>query len=242
MATITALDEPFEGTAGVDLTTSNSKVDSFSGSTSAASKFTATHYSGSTSCEVNVAGSSRIMEFDFTSAGLVHLDLYVDVAVVPSATSAVINWYDGTTKVGEIRLLRVSATTFQFQIRDASTSKWIGSVLPQGQYRLAIKIDPGSATGHSVKVFTGSSIDTSPVETSGGVTATTAGASTVDNIRIGVMSGVTATIRYDGMTADDAAEVVRDTPSTVTTLPLKVRVGGAWVTPTVKTRVNGAWV
>lgn len=242
MATITALDEPFEGTVGVDLTTGNTKVDSFSGSTSAASKFTATHYSGSTSCEVNTSTDGRIMRFDLTAAPLVHLDIYVDVATVPSGTTAIINWYSGATKVGDLQVIRVSATTFQFRLRDGSATKWTGDVLTAGQYRVAIKIQPGSATGHSVKVFTGASIDTTPVQSSGDLTATNGGASTVDNIRVGVMSAVAAVIRFDGMTADDTAEVVRSAPASVTSLPFKVRVGGAWVTPTVKTRVNGAWV
>ena len=243
MATITDLDEPFEGTAAVELDTGNTKADNFAGGTSAASYFTATHYVGSTSAEVNVNGTYRTMRFDLAAAALIHFDIYIDVATAPSATTGIIQWYSGDTlKVGDVRLVYVTATTFQFQLRDASTAKWSSSTLPVGQYRLAIKMQPNSSTGHSLSVYSGTNIDTTPVETSGNQIATTAGATTVSNVRIGVMGNVTAKLRYDGMTADDTSAVVRTSPSAVTTLPWKVRVSGAWVTPTTKTRVNGAWV
>jgi hypothetical protein len=243
MATITDLDEPFEGTAAVELTTANTKVDNFSGGTSAASYFTATHYVGSTSAEININGTNRILRFDLAAAALIHFDIYVDVETPPSATSTIINWYSGDTlKVGQVQMVYVTATTFQFRLCDASATKWTSSTLPVGQYRLAIKMQPNSSTGHSLSIYSGTNIDTTPVETSGNQTATNAGATTVSNVRIGVMSNVTAKLRYDGMTADDTAAVVRTSPSAVTTLPWKVRVSGAWVSPTVKTRVNGAWV
>ena len=243
MATITDLDEPFDGTATDELTTANTKVDNFSCGTSAASYFSATHVEGTTSGEVNINGTNRIMRFDLAAAGLVYLDIYVEVVTVPTATTAIINWYSGDTlKVGDIRMVYVTATTFQFQIRDASTAKWSSTTLPVGQYRLAVKIDPGSATGHSLSVYSGANIDTTPTETSGNQTATTAGATTIDNVRVGVMSNCTARLRFDGMTADDTSAVVRDTPASVTTLPWKVYVGGSWVSPVVKTRVGGAWV
>ena len=242
MATITDLDEPFEGTAAVELTTANTKVDNFSGGTSAASYFTATHYVGSTSAEININGTNRILRFDLAAAALIHFDIYVDVEPPPSVTSTIINWYSGDVRVGQVQMVYVTATTFQFRLGDASATKWTSSTLPVGQYRLAIKIQPGSSTGHSLSVYSGANIDTTPVETSGNVSATNAGATTVDNVRIGVMSNVTAKLRYDGMTADDTSPVVRTSPGAVTTLPWKVRVSGAWVSPTVKTRVGGAWV
>ncbi len=243
MATITDLDEPFEGTAAVELTTSNCKADALAGGTSAASYFTATHYVGSTSAEININGTNRILRFDLAAAALIHFDIYVDVETPPSATSAIINWYSGDTlKVGDVRMVFVTSTTFQFQLRDASTTKWTSTTLPVGQYRLAIKMQPNSSTGHSLSVYSGTNIDTAPIETSGNQTATAAGATTVSNVRIGVMSNVTAKLRYDGMTADDTSAVVRTSPSAVTTLPWKVRVSGAWVSPVTKTRVGGAWV
>lgn len=243
MATISDLDEPFDGTATDELTTANTKVDNFSGGTSAASYFSATHVEGTTSAEVNINGTNRIMRFNLTAAALIHLDVYVEVVTAPQATTAIINWYSGETlKVGDVRCVYVTPTTFQFQLRDASTAKWTSTTLPQGQYRLGIKIQPNSSTGHSLSVYTGATIDTVPVEVSGDQIATTAGATTVDNVRIGIMSNVTGKIRYDGMTADDTSPVVRTAPDAVTTLPWKVRVSGAWATPVVKTRVGGAWV
>jgi hypothetical protein len=55
------------------------------------------------------------------------------------------------------------------------------------------------------------------------------------------MTNTTAKLRFDGMTADDTAPVVRSAPATVTSLPWKVRVGGAWVTSTAKTRLSNKW-
>jgi len=244
MAAITDWVEDFEGTNGTDVTTSNTVADTISGGTSVASQFSTTGaVVGSTSMRIQVTGTNRILEFDSSAQGLAYFDVYLNVATAPAATTMVMNWWSDATKVGDLSLVYASSTTFQFRLRDNATARWTSATYGVGQYRIGIKVDPGSSTGHRLKIYQGANIDTaSPVEDSGNQTATASGASTINNLRLGVMTNTSATLYFDDLLADDAAEPTRGSVMSATTLPWKVRVSGAWVSPTVKTRVGGAWV
>ena len=249
MGTIPALVDAFDGTNNATATTSNTGADSITGTASLAT-FTTTvgeFQTGTAALEVQVPTTSVadtvILRYDFTAAGLVYLDLYVQVPTVPSTSTMIVNWFSGSTKVGDVRVVPGSGV-FQFQGRDVSTARWSSQTLPTGWYRLAVKIDPGSTTGHQIRIFSGAGIDsTVPSIDSGTYTAAGSGATTIDNVRLGFISAAIGTVRFDSLTADDADWPTRSAPpGAVTPVPVKVREASAWTTATLKHRSGGAWV
>ena len=246
MATIAALVDAFDGPNNTVASTGNTGADSITGSAPAAT-FTTTageFQTGTAALEVSMVTADTVsLRYDFTAADLVYLDLYVQVATVPSVSTMVINWFSGGTKVGDVRIVPGSGA-FQFQGRDVSTAKWSSQTLPTGWYRLAVKIGPGSTTGHQIRIFSGTGIDsTVPSIDSGTYTAAGSGASTIDNVRLGFISAAIGTVRFDSLTADDADWPTRSAPpGAVTPVPVKVRESSAWTTATLKHRSGGAWI
>ena len=213
MATITDLVEDFDGTNGTQLSTGNTIADRLTNGSGAEATFTTAHkMTGTSSAEFAPTSSSRIAEFDLgTPKNVVYLDLYVDVATIPSATTAIVNWWGdtGTSKIGDLRVVPVTGG-FQFQLRNVNTALWSSSTLAAAQYRVAVKTDPGSATGHQLRIFSGAGIDSeTPTQDSGTQTAVGTAATQVDNVRVGVMTNCTTVVRFDDLTADDAAWPVR---------------------------------
>lgn len=246
MATIAALVDAFDGTNNATATTSNTGADSITGDSSIAT-FTTTvgeYQTGTASLEINAPTLNQvILRYDYTATDVVYLDFYLQVATVLSTSTAILNWYSGSTKVGDLRLVPASGS-FQVQLRDVSASRWTSQTLPTGWYRVAVKIDPGSATGHQVRIFSGAGIDsTVPAIDSGGLTANGTAATQTDNIRLGLISSATTVHRFDSLTADDTDWPTRSAPpGAVTPVPVKARSGGSWVTATPKVRSGGTWV
>jgi hypothetical protein len=246
MATIAAWVDAFDGTNNATATTSNTGADSITGTASYAT-FTTTageYQTGTAALECAPTLSDTVsLRYDAAAQGLAYLDIYLQVATLPSTSTMVLNWFNSTTKVGDIRVVPGSGV-FQFQLRDVTTAKWTSQTLPLGWYRLAVKVDPGSSTGHQVRVFSGAGIDsTVPAIDSGGLVATGSGATTIDNIRLGFLSAATGVVRFDSLTASDSDWPTRSAPpAPVTSVPVKARQSGAWTTGVTKVRQAGAWV
>lgn len=264
MSAITDLAEGFEGSDGTTITPANTKADNLSGSATA--KFETTGAAvGSSSMEVVASGNSLIARFNFTSIATLYLDLVISVESLASgATVAIANWYDsagsGTGKVGDLRIDYVDGTHYTLELRDNNTSRWTSTNLTIGtNYRVQVKVVPGSATGHRVYIYNTITSDTADQD-SGTLTATANSQTAVDNVRLGVISNATTTVRFHDMQGDDAQLVARATSigSTVAvtagvtitaagdvvgaTDSLFYKASGSWVVITEKVRSGGSWV
>lgn len=211
MSAVSDLAEGFEGTAGNNLTTSTTKIDSFSGGAAGDSTFNADSVVGSTSAQFATSAGTRTGRFDLSSAlSLLFVDLLFKITVVPGAQTAILNWFSGTSKIGDCRVVPVTGSTFDLELRDNNTSKWTsGTHLNTNTwYRLQEKIQPGSATGHRLRIYNTITNDTA-TQDSGDQAATANSQTVVDNVRLGVVSTDTMTVRFDDMKGDNAALVTR---------------------------------
>lgn len=203
MAAISALTENFEGgTNGATITTANTIFDNKTGT--AAVTFNNDAKEGSLSMQVAASAQDAILRADLTASSTLWLCYYIKIVSAPSTPTAITNWYSGTTKIGDIRL----ASDMTISLRDGSAGVWTSTALVANVWhRVAIKITPNNATGHRIKIYSGANLDGSTAsQDSGNQTATAAAVSSVDNVRFGLISTETATLRFDRVRGDDATE------------------------------------
>lgn len=213
MASIADLTEAFDlGAAGAVLDTSNTKADNFSGGVATNATFVGTG-TGTALAEFACSASSRIARFNFTARATIYVDVKIRVVVAPATSTAVLSWYSGSgtgaLKVGDVQVQPVAGDTtkFQFRLRDVNTQQWLSANLDVGTwYRVAVKANPGSTTGHRLRLWSGATIDNAlPDVDSGDLAATGSTATALDNLRLGILSTETITVRFDDMIADDSA-------------------------------------
>lgn len=200
MATIAALTETFEGgTDGQDVTTTNSNATGIYGTPPT---FSTDHaIAGDVSMHINPAATFSYVHLQGADQTEIRFDIYVYFAELLPTNSAFANWLNGTTKVGDLRIQNDT-----FQLRDNNNGRWNSTHTVQaGQwYRLSIRCAPGSATGHQARLFYGDNLfGTTPDEDSGGVSATVAGQTVVNSIRIGSMASATADYYMDYLATND---------------------------------------
>lgn len=202
MTAIAALLEGFEGTEnhGDAITTGNTIYDAITGS--GTSTFTTTDpFEGSKACQVTVAAQNRSLEASFTSAAVVWFGFALRVDDDPSAVTAIVNSYSAGTLVGNLRLN--ADRTLQF--RDSATSRWTSTeVLTVGDwYQIRLRTSPTADTAQ-VKIYDAAGVE---LEDSGSLTLSVAAATSIDEFRMGLLTGnVTGSIAFDSLMADDADE------------------------------------
>lgn len=203
MATISALTENFEGGANdTVITTANTIFDNKSGT--ATVTFNNDAKEGSLSMQVVASAQDAILRADLTASSTLWICYYLKIVSAPSTPTAITNWFSGTTKIGDIRL----AADMTIGLRDGNASLWTSSALALNVWhRIAIKVTPNTATGHRIKIYSGANLDSGTAsQDSGNLSATAAAVSSVDNVRFGLISADTATLRFDRLRGDDAAE------------------------------------
>jgi hypothetical protein len=204
MSQISALTEDFEGgTNGAAVTTSNSIFDNKTGTGSVT--FNTDAYRGSLAMNISPVADNVVLRADFTAATTLWVGFYMKVVTAPAATTAIMNWYSGTTKIGDLRV----GADGTLSLRDGNSQVWAASTpLTIGAWhRIAVKVVPNTATGHRVKIYSGTNLDGSTAsQDSGNLAATASGVTNVDNVRFGLISVDTATVRIDRIRADNAVE------------------------------------
>ena len=213
MAVRPDLTEDFlSGTNGAHVTTSNTTFDTSSG-TLIASQPTFTNVSH---------GSALAMKFTAASAGTATMRVEADAAVpllwedfflrfdtLPAGTLAFVQFYNGDTDIiGALRVVPVTSTTFQLQLRDVNTSRWTSTTINTGEWhRVAVLMDPG--TNVRCKIYTGSNLDTDTVTQDSGLQSaanSAALAAGTTNVRYGILSSAATVFSIARIRANDATQ------------------------------------
>lgn len=204
MSLISALTEDFEGGSnGAAVTTSNTIFDTKTGT--GAVVFSNDAHQGSLAMSVNPSADNVVLRANYAGSTTLWVSFYIKVVTAPATTTAIFNWYQDTTKIGDLRV----ASDGTLSLRDNNTNVWTATTpLTLGSWhRVAVRITPGSAAGHQVKIYSGANLDGATAsQNSGNLVATASGATSVNNVRFGLISVETATIRFDRIRADDATE------------------------------------
>jgi hypothetical protein len=244
MATIPDLVNTLEGTA----TSSVVAAGNIDGVFGAAPIYSATAVQGNTSIEFSQTNNNSSLSFDLTSTrATIYLDFYLQVVAVPNDAFPLVNWTSpaGATKGGDVRIVG-NGTTFNFQIRKGVANTAVHSTtwnLPVGQYRVQIKMNPNSATGYRVQVWSTSPLNgATPNYDTGDRDATSSGITGIGRVNVGIIAATPAvtqtTIRIDDILADDANPVVRAASSTTSAF---YRKNGSWITYEHFYRKSNSW-
>lgn len=204
---IPELTEDYAGAAaGVTVGIGNSIFDNITGTATVSVFHASGPVGGNTKSHRIVAGGgNNINNADITPVPTLFFSFYLYLEAVPTLNEAILSWWSGAVKVGDLRVLP-DAT---IQLRDNATGRWTSTPLALGAWhRIELMVDPGEAAGHLVNVWSGSKLNetTTPSQTSGLQTATLAGVvsgSTVSQIRLGLIGNdTTAIIRFSRLRGD----------------------------------------
>ncbi len=209
MSAIATLTEDYDGAAaGVAVSTVNTIFDNVSG-TGTSNLFDASFPSASASKSQRLVagGLNHINRADITPVTALFFSFYFYIETSPTVIGAILNWYSGITKIGDLQL----DANNTLRLRDLNTSKWTSAALTVGEWhRIEVKMDPGETTGHLVNVWSGADLDeiTTPSQTSGGQTSTNAGlasTATVSDVRMGIIGNdASAIYLFSRLRGDDA--------------------------------------
>lgn len=207
---IIELREDFEGgAAGTDILTTNTIFDSDAG-TGTNSTFFSPGYVG-TRCMRTVSGSLDFRSYraDFTSSTRLWLGMYFMITALPTAATAILAIYSGTTKIADVRVLSGGA----IELRSISTNRWTSVAVTTGiWHRLAVLAQPtvGGAGTLRLRLYEGTERDNPSVSSQdSGTQVASALIGTVDNIRMGNLStDATLAWQTDRIRGDSVAEPV----------------------------------
>lgn len=207
MAAITALAQDFEGTDGANASAGSIGAASITGG--ATPTFSAADVQqGTTALRILTAANQVNARYDFTAGPLAWFGIYFKTpSVAPAATTTLMTWA-GDANVNNIGNVRLN-TDMTMTIRDNNTAVYTTPTpLPVNTWvRIAVKAQPGSATGHRLRLYVGTSRHSvTPDFDSGNVTATNGIATNVDTFHVGLLTNGTNTVLYDRMRGDDAVE------------------------------------
>lgn len=213
MTAITALSQDFEGTDGATAIAAAIGASSILGGGAAA--YSAADPQQGTTCLqcTSGAGTNVNIRYDFTAVSLLWFNFYFKTpSAAPAANTTHASWAGnaGVNAGGNFRIL----TDMTAQLRDNNTSRYITNIsgtptaLPTNTWcRGAIRAQPGSATGHQLKIYVGTNRHGTVADfDSGGVTATGGPATNIDTLHIGIINNGVTSIFLDRMRADDASE------------------------------------
>lgn len=211
-------EENFEGAAvgtNVFQTPSVSKVTAISVGSENPILFFADPYSNTKCARVNnTALWSSYRMTKSAESGEVFFKFALKVQTVPDVTTAILAAYNGTTKLMDLRVVRVDASNYNLQIRDNSTSQWTSGNISAGAYiEVALWLSPNEISPGvgrmSLRYYAGFNR---------GQTATTTGNSgaaenmiisaqtAITEIRFGGFTAFTGDIRFDTFRADRVSE------------------------------------
>lgn len=213
---IPALTEAFEGgTAGAAITTANSFVTQAPSGAGGAPTFAANPYAGVLAARVATVAQDILMQVDFPPQTSMWLKFALRIASGglppqpqgPVVRVAIMRWFNvgaTSTTIGDLRL----GSDGSLQIRDNATSVFTSTtLLTGGYYEIALKITPGSATGHQARIYAGTARGTATAtEDSNGRAATASAQTQVNRINFGCLSNDTMTVNFDAFRADSASE------------------------------------
>lgn len=210
------LNETYEaGSNGADLLTSNTIFTNVWGT--ATPTFTTTAYEGTLAGSHAATSATCGSDVVFTAKSQVWLVGRIRINALPGANLGIINWWNGATKIGDIRL----TSSGQLQLRDNFTQIGLSSAIATGTWhRFALLVDPGtSTTGHILKTFEGANVDGSTADQTLSGNATSTGQTQVTEFRFGIITAQTATVLFDDLHFDDATEWVPSTSTDHTATP-----------------------
>lgn len=135
------------------------------------------------------AGSTGSIRWDFTASAKAYLSLYVHTPASPPASNQTfMTAYSGaTTQIASFRWQ--SDGTLGVRDVNAALSTTSIAVPSDTDIRIDMYLEPGSATGVRVRVFWGGGLNGSTPNATATTSATSSGATSVDNIRLGAVSG-----------------------------------------------------
>lgn len=209
MTALASLTEDFAGAApGTAISTSNTIYDNVSGSPTTDAFHASGPADGPTQSQriVSGGGTSSHAANLTTNPQSAYFSLYLYLEADVTGNTAIMNWFSGATKIGDLRIQPGRIV----QLRDNNTSRWTSTAIALNEWhRIEIHTDPGSATGHEVRIFSGTNRNgATPDQTSGSQAATAsglAGTATVDELRLGSISGdATLAFRVTRLRGDDA--------------------------------------
>jgi hypothetical protein len=213
MTAIATLTEDFTGAAaGVAIATSNTIYDTVVGT--ASNLFDASGPPGGVakSQRIVCGGSSSFNTANFPAVSAAYISFYLYVEALPTANLVVANWYTvdtslGGVKIGDFRVMTDGTLT----IRDNVTTRFTSTAIAVGTWnRIELKCDPGEATGHLLNVWSSGNLHgtATPSQTSGGVTATSAGVASAGQVsqwKFGALTNdTTAIVRIARIRGDNA--------------------------------------
>lgn len=144
------------------------------------------------------------IRWDYAAAGTVWHSFYFKTpAAAPAGNETIANWFLGTTQVGSLRM----QSDMTVAVRDVSsaTVSTVSPLPPDTWVRGAVKVVPGSPTGHVVRLYVGANKHGSTPDYIITTSATNSGASATDNVRIGAVTGG-LTYYVDRLRSDNATE------------------------------------
>lgn len=182
--------------------------------------------------------SGSYNNIDWTAGPLAWLSFYLKLPAMPATDSYPMIWFDGSG--GRIGDLRFNAGAGSLLLRDNFGAVLAAStVLPLNVWhRVAIRVQPGSATGHQLRLYLGENRhgDT-PDFDSGGLPATAAGRTNVGRWRFGLISGLSVNFKIARQRVDNAAEPAPIVP--VAETRYRYFVDGTELKPSVRKFVSG---
>lgn len=197
--------EDFEGTAdGVALSTSNTVFNAGPYGTGTFAFSTTTAHDGSASAKVVTTTASKNMASTLSDQSMGWFVVYFRSTAAPSANNTLIQIANNSTVVCEVQI----STTGTIRLRDQYTTVATSSAVTYNAWhRLAMKVDPGSATGLRARLYLDSNVDGSTADwDSGDKSCTNAGQSVFDEFRIGHLTATNATTYFDDLHTDDTNE------------------------------------
>ena len=153
---------------------------------------------------VSTAGSSR-GDFTFSAATTVWVSFYITVESAPAANVYIAEWRNGATKIGDIRM-NSGATTLTMRDNNTAISGITTPALGVGQHRISIRITPGSATGHELRVYSGANLHGTSPDFSATGAATAAAQTQVTSVLLGIITSSTWSFGVDRLRLDNAVE------------------------------------
>lgn len=144
-------------------------------------------------------------EIGYTASTTVWISFYVNIESAAPANIYIAEWRSGGTKIGDIR---VNSGTTSLTLRDNNTapSGMTTAALGTGLHRVSIRVTPGSATGHELRVYSGSNRHGTTPDFSATGAATSAGQSSSSYLILGINTVSTWSVGMDRLRIDDAAE------------------------------------
>lgn len=179
---------------------------------------------------------------DWAASSLAWLSWYFKLPATPGSDSYFMGWFDGAgARIGDLRF-NAGATTLL--LRDNFGSVLAASAaIPVGEWhRVSLMVQPGSATGHQLRLYLGANRHGStPSYDSGGLPATAAARTSVARWRFGFISGTGVDYKIARQRVDSAVE---PPPISVPTVAdtFWLDAGGLWKPTTTRHISPTGWV